>query len=726
MAIILLSWTINFLICFGLGFCFFYAISKYLEEPLRYDVFRIFWLGLIVLVGVLQVYSLFSPVNFYALLFILLFAIAGYILAVPTFLEHIQNILIPSRYSLSLGVKLTVVFTLGFSLLYLASQSVNNYDTYLYHYNAVRWAREYPAVPGLVHIQHRLGFNSSFFLIAALNDIGPMAGTSSHTIVSFLIAMIGFHWIYITTGNNYSLLEKIFVVSTAPFIICKILLSGNISSLSTDLPTSALYLIYSLELLRKDPLHYIMLAGLSACLISFKLSGLASIVVTVILLLLFGYKLFIKDLPSHNQDKKIILLVSCCLLIFLSFGFISRNAIISGWVFFPVPLNILNLHLPWSANPLDVKAISDLIKSSARTGFNTILGLELGFIGWFFKWLSLWKHIVEIPMLAISIVILILNLIIPKLRHTWMSHSRNYFALLLLVFFSFLLWFYGAPLLRFGSIYFFVFFALVINPTLYLFIQNKKYINTFFFLFSSGLILIVFLYNKDNYPNLFNHSPSLFSIDREYNIDVKKVSIKCEDCEFDIYTPNFESFIESLCGNSPIPCTMDPAMLKNNCVKLREPGNYSKGFIQGEAVSHEFQLVEIRNYYESEKYYKLGSKHEQKGETELALQQYEKSSILMPKAMNPLKKLSGLYTKAGNYDKAISAYIRLLKIYPRQYTYDYNIACLYALKDDKQNSTTWLKKAIDKGYRNWVLIQNDKDLDNIRDTTFYHDLMKRR
>jgi Flp pilus assembly protein TadD len=136
--------------------------------------------------------------------------------------------------------------------------------------------------------------------------------------------------------------------------------------------------------------------------------------------------------------------------------------------------------------------------------------------------------------------------------------------------------------------------------------------------------------------------------------------------------------------------------------------------------------VEIRNYYESEKYYKLGSKHEQKGETELALQQYEKSSILMPKAMNPLKKLSGLYTKAGNYDKAISAYIRLLKIYPRQYTYDYNIACLYALKDDKQNSTTWLKKAIDKGYRNWVLIQNDKDLDNIRDTTFYHDLMKRR
>lgn len=727
MATILLSWVINFLICFGLGLGIFNAISKkYIEQPFQYNVFRIFWFGFVILIGILQIYSLFFPINFYALFLVVFLSITGYFFAIQTILKYIQNNYFPSRYSLSSVIQFAMALTMGLAILYLASLNVTLLDTYIYHYNAVRWIKEYPAVPGLVHINFKLAFNSSFFLIAAIDDIGRMAGTSAHTTVSFLVAMTVFNWIHIITGDNNRLSERVFAAITLPFIVCKMLLSGNVSSLSTDLPMYTIYLVFTLELLRKDNFRYIMLAGLSACLVSFKLSGLPGIVVTVVLMVIFGYKLFIKGSILSKKDGKVIFLFSCFMLVFLSLGFILRNAILSGWVFFPVPLKILNLHLPWSENSADVKAISDLIKGIVRTPGNPILGLELGFQNWFVMWLSMWRNIVEIPLLCISIITLVLNLLIPKLRDIWVKSNQNYFSLLLMVCLSFFLWFYGGPDLRYGSIYFFVFFALVINPCLCLFAQKKRNKNILFFLISSSLVLIFSFYHKDNYQYLISQPPSFFLETSENSVDVKKISINYEDYVFDIYAPASglsTSLYQSFCGNSPIPCA-DPVLLGKNRVILREPGNYSKGFIRMETFNHE--LDEIRNYYESEKYYKLGAKHEDKGEIKHAIEKYKKSSTLSTKAKKPLQKLALLYTKTRDYDMAISTYLRLLQIYPRNYSCDYNIACLYALKRDEQNSCIWLKKAIDNGYTNWSLIQKDPDLEYIRNTPCYREMVKQR
>lgn len=44
----------------------------------------------------------------------------------------------------------------------------------------------------------------------------------------------------------------------------------------------------------------------------------------------------------------------------------------------------------------------------------------------------------------------------------------------------------------------------------------------------------------------------------------------------------------------------------------------------------------------------------------------------------------------------------------------YNFACTYSLLNDKQNAITYLKKSIDAGYLNYAHIQEDSDLDNIR------------
>jgi tetratricopeptide (TPR) repeat protein len=54
----------------------------------------------------------------------------------------------------------------------------------------------------------------------------------------------------------------------------------------------------------------------------------------------------------------------------------------------------------------------------------------------------------------------------------------------------------------------------------------------------------------------------------------------------------------------------------------------------------------------------------------------------------------------------------------------YNIACEYAKQHKTEKSLTWLEKAIRKGFRNWNHIKGDKDLDSIRSSARYKELIE--
>jgi len=42
----------------------------------------------------------------------------------------------------------------------------------------------------------------------------------------------------------------------------------------------------------------------------------------------------------------------------------------------------------------------------------------------------------------------------------------------------------------------------------------------------------------------------------------------------------------------------------------------------------------------------------------------------------------------------------------------------------KKDSIEWLKKAINRGYNNWEMIKTDEDLKNIRDSSYYRELIE--
>jgi hypothetical protein len=52
------------------------------------------------------------------------------------------------------------------------------------------------------------------------------------------------------------------------------------------------------------------------------------------------------------------------------------------------------------------------------------------------------------------------------------------------------------------------------------------------------------------------------------------------------------------------------------------------------------------------------------------------------------------------------------------------MACEYAKQNKTEKSLTWLEKAIGKGFRNWKHIKADKDLDSIRSSARYKELIK--
>ena len=92
--------------------------------------------------------------------------------------------------------------------------------------------------------------------------------------------------------------------------------------------------------------------------------------------------------------------------------------------------------------------------------------------------------------------------------------------------------------------------------------------------------------------------------------------------------------------------------------------------------------------------------------------------------MNFLNNLGIVYSAKMEYDKALSLFKKIIELQPDSAGPYYNIACIYARQNRAEESLDWLKKAIEKGYNDWKLIKTDKDLDNIRSSEYYQELVR--
>jgi hypothetical protein len=549
-----------------------------------FGFFHFIWLGYAVLIAFLQWYSVFFPVNGFALCLVVLFAASGGYCTRHRFRQLFSDII-----SLPAGTLLRVVpglVIVGSLIAYHASLSMQHYDTELYHLNAVKWAGSYPAVPGIVNLHGRLAFNSSFHLFAALLDTGYWSDRAVYLANSVIVAIASMQW-FLTLAKVPSgtiRLSYCFALLTSPFLVLS-MLRINLASLSTDLPSQILILVviyYLLDQVELDPgggiastpvvsiapAPLLLLLVLSAVIASTKLSG-------AIILAIFLPAAIIQLWTDRNSDALAGFRVRDNTVVFIPAlivvtGMIMRYVILSGWLIYPLPFG--NLHLDWSAHPGQVANELDWIRSWARMpGKFPAEVLGQGFLHWFLPWYDLFFARNRMAQVLLCGGLAGLLYLVSLGKRGWCRNSVPLLMGIFVAFMGLVYWFVSAPDYRFGEVFFWAFTGTTLAPLAGRVIGRHV---TRHFLTVSVLIFFLALQKlQGGFPELFPGKVSLGHLPASQSR--KLVPVRVNNGQVPpllVYRPLYGD----RCGNSPLPCA--PAITKDTPIELRTPGDLRSGF----------------------------------------------------------------------------------------------------------------------------------------------------
>ncbi|MFC1815003.1 tetratricopeptide repeat protein [Thermodesulfobacteriota bacterium] len=123
-------------------------------------------------------------------------------------------------------------------------------------------------------------------------------------------------------------------------------------------------------------------------------------------------------------------------------------------------------------------------------------------------------------------------------------------------------------------------------------------------------------------------------------------------------------------------------------------------------------------------YYELGRIYKSRGELDKAAGYYQKALSIDPALFEALNNLAIIYAIQGKYNTARELFQKCIVFQPKQWEAYYYIAGTYARQNKIEESIKWLKQAIDKGFKDMDLLENDDNLKNIRETTYYKSLIR--
>ena len=148
--------------------------------------------------------------------------------------------------------------------------------------------------------------------------------------------------------------------------------------------------------------------------------------------------------------------------------------------------------------------------------------------------------------------------------------------------------------------------------------------------------------------------------------------------------------------------------------------------IQRELESEVSKLSKLLqdNPESAELHFQLGNLFFRQGDRRQAIQQYKKALELDPEFLPALNNLALVTAANKEYDRALALFLDILNSRPNDAETHFNIACMYSQLNRVDESLAYLKKAIDKGYTNWQRIKRDSDLDNIRGSSAYKELIQ--
>lgn len=535
MLLIILAWILWFGICFNIGF--FLLRIFYKEKHRKIDFFYNFWFGIFLLIPILGFISLFYPLNEKVFWATIIFGIMLFAINFKKF---------PKPF-LKFDYKKVILFGLLIVIIsFLSNQMVVWCDTYLYHFNAVKWLTDYGTVKGLANLHDRFGVNNATFILGGIMNNWIFRDSVSHITNSLLFIVLTLQFVDCLFSKQKNSL--FFIFSLFSLLILSLFI-GQISSLSTDFGLMIFVLVstYYTFIFSKDKDFLMLAIPLYTLAATTKYSYF-------IALIFMGIFIVVK-LKREIFSKTNISILFITLFYFLAF--VARNLILSGWPFFP--MTIFGIHLQWQVPAELAKRFSDIVTAWARLpGPDYVKMMNVNFLQWFPTWFMNNRgnlfYLVSIPPLLIA--------------HLFSKGKERFGILDFLILVNLVALFYTfmtAPDMRFMSIFIYVEIALILSIFLERIVGNKGLRSILVLLFVFAIVGN--LLNKTNLTYTF----SWVNIYKDFGNDIGQMTIKYADQSFHVWRSTNDT--QCGCGNSVLPCT--PYI---SGFKMISPGDIANGF----------------------------------------------------------------------------------------------------------------------------------------------------
>lgn len=141
------------------------------------------------------------------------------------------------------------------------------------------------------------------------------------------------------------------------------------------------------------------------------------------------------------------------------------------------------------------------------------------------------------------------------------------------------------------------------------------------------------------------------------------------------------------------------------------------------AIDECSRMLTVSAYPAIEAYNNRGIAYAGKHQYEQAVLDYSRAIGLDPKFDKAYVNRGNAHWHLGKYEESFADYQTAIKLNPADPNAYYNLACRYALRKNETEACLWLKKAVEKGFTQWEFIKKDSDLDAIRTSPCYREIM---
>ncbi|QHV94798.1 LIC_10190 family membrane protein [Spirosoma endbachense] len=435
MLILLLLWALLYILLSVLGEGIVLALQRH--WPGTVSPTETVLMGLMGVISVLQIVSIFFPTNCWF--------VAG--LALLAIFINWQLANRPIRAATTNFYKLVrqpVVWLLIVVILVYAIGRPVNPDSGTYHLPTIRYVERYAAIPGLGNLFSRLAFNSSFFVIGAAFGFTDLAGQTLFPLNGFLLLLFGDYSIRQLQRLNLSPVLRNLQLS----IVCLALffLIRQVNAPGTDvwatLLTLFVFLVWLNENRRSNHFRAFLLVALVFTCLTVKLATLP------ILLLLPFVAYEHRHWIRWNHGVWVTILA--CLLIG---PWLVRNVILSGYLIFPfTELDLVSVD--WKVAKNAVRFEHDFVTFWARfhlpeTKFDPEK-LTWPFARWVSWWWTHWWFWYNWPNRPTFIMAVLSPVLMASQWVYGRERLRGLLAAYVVALAGFLFWFLKAPEFRFG------------------------------------------------------------------------------------------------------------------------------------------------------------------------------------------------------------------------------------------------------------------------------------